>query len=97
MNKIITSFEMFNESKHATTIADSKEEAKKDKSYIDDAKKLLSSAKKLDLKKCQDRSYLSELKDRIDVLSKAIKSGLKSSIVHSKEKLEKTIKNCNFK
>jgi hypothetical protein len=93
MNKIITSFNKFNESKHANIIADSKQENE----YLVDAKKLLADAKKLDLNKAEDRSYLSQLKEHIKMLSNAIDEELKSPILHAKEKLEKTIKNCKFK
>ena len=97
MNKIITSFEKYNESKHANVFAEAKESADGNKEFINKAKKTLAEAKKLNLNKAETRSYLPQLKEHIAELSASIKSGEKSPIEHSLKKLEKTIDKCNFK
>jgi len=95
MNKIITSFEKYNESKHATTIADAKDA--KDEKFLEEAKKVLADAKKYKLSDADTRSEFGQLQKDIKVLAKCIADKHKSSVEQFVKKVKAGIKNCNFK
>jgi len=97
MNKIITSFEKFNESKHAITIADSKENVEKNKEFFDDAKKVLDDVKKYKLKDAETKSFFSKLEEDIKELADCIKAKNKSAAKLSLKRVKSGIEKCNFK
>ena len=97
MNKIITSFEEYNESKNATTIADAKENTEKDKEFFDDAKKVLADAKKHKLKDSESKSFFSKLEEDIKDLETSIKDKHKSNTKLALKRVKSGIEKCDFK
>ena len=97
MNKIITKFEKFNESKHAHVFAEAKEMDNKDNSFFDEGKQVLSDAKTLKIKDAETKSFFSKLKEDIDDLSKSINDKHKSNTKLAMKRVKDGIKNCKFK
>jgi hypothetical protein len=97
MNKIITSFEKFNESKHAKAIVDSKENIEKDQEFFDDAKKVLADAKKYKLKDAESKSFFSKLEEDIEDLADCIKKKNKSAAKLALTRVKSGIEKCDFK